>query len=405
MSDCDCEVLRAELNCVRSDVQKIWDNTFGESERGFFLIGGTGVPTNEEEASNNTKWVQDRQDYAIASLLISSQNPDALFILGGGNFDWLPPTATPTYPFYQQEAKFLSGFGALHASRVLYPVMGDVDWFPTQVLPADFVPVAPGIGDEQEFNQTWLRSFPYLSDAKRYYSIYDDLSETEFFVLSSGRYADPSGVVLPGFWGPILLDPVVGEEQHDWFMARAGSSTAKNKVVLFHHTFVSIPTALDGTDGNGVSHLTNDFSDWDFESVGVRLIVNGHSGYSYHLRRGSLHIVNASAFVRSRVNAVYTGQVSPRPIPNTIGQTGWAVEYSSIYNQNLSNDPHPGVLIPTGPYLAEDYAYSRTEYIKLRAKRSGLIVEHWSYDLVPGTYDAAVLSKTLQHSFEVLSPS
>lgn len=397
-TDCDCAALRAELECLRSDVDKLWDETFGEEERVFILTGGTGAPCQNDQTANNPKFVRDAYDYTNASALISTHEPSGIFLLGGGNFDFLSDGLN--YDLYRQEAKVLSGFNLAYSKRALYPVMGDVDYFPT-VATCSFFPPVPGSGDEQKFNQTWMRFFPYLSDAKRYYSVYDDKSETEFFILSSGRYADVSGVEAPGFWPYAMMDAVVGAEQHTWFVARATASQAKNKVVLFHHPFVSLPTAINGTGDNGEDHLVTDFSDWDFESVGVRLIVNGHSGYAYHLRKGAMHIVNASTFARSRISAALVGSAVPRDIPTPIGQSGWAVEYSSVANPEPSAGFPNGYLVPSGGDPVEDYVTSKTEFIKLNCRRDGITVEHWSYDLVPQTFSEALASLKLEHSFEL----
>lgn len=395
MSDCDCAALRQELQCVKDDVEKLWDEVFGTQGRVFVFTGNTGVPTNNNP-SELPEWIaQDQRDYALASMLINGLNPAGIFLTGRGNYDWLVDGFN--YFLYWQEGKVYSGFAEQLARGTLYPVMGDHDYFPA-VSGAFFSPIPPGSGAELEQNKTWLRMFPYLSDAKRYYSVYDDKSDTEFFVLSSGRTADAGGTDPNGFWTYAQLDSVIGEEQHTWFMARASSSTAGNKIVIFHHPFVAVPNSFNGVDGVGIDHVWNDFKDWDFESVGVRLIINGHSGYGAHFRRGSMHIVNASSFVRSKLSPTRVGTAVPRPAPPPIGATGWALEYYSVANPNL--ETIEGVLYPGG-FGEDEYMVPKTEFVKVIASNSGVTVEIWSYNLALATTGDIVNSLKLEHSFEI----
>jgi hypothetical protein len=124
--------------------------------------------------------------------------------------------------------------------------------------------------------------FDYLPNNKRYYNVMFEDASLELFVLNSGVKSNGSMVEPDG--------NTVGSLQYQWFIGALGASTAKYRVVMFHHPYVS-----------GMSSATNKVvteMDWGFDDLPVDLILNGHTHTNQHLRHNNLDILDISATVR-----------------------------------------------------------------------------------------------------------
>ena len=128
--------------------------------------------------------------------------------------------------------------------------------------------------------------FPYLPGNRRYYHIYNELADTDFFVLNTGVNTAGSVVEPDG--------NSVGSVQYKWFLDALSQSCGRFKVVIQHHPFVS-----------GVTNAINDGRiltavNWDFKSLGIDLLLNGHTHSAQHIATGDLDILDVSSAVRGR---------------------------------------------------------------------------------------------------------
>lgn len=387
MSNCDT-ACNADNVCEKVgglllDMESLWNDYYGEPRSVYIATGNIGIPADADLSGDPTKYSNDQIEYMRGAAVINAQNPKGLFLVGGNNFDQVQ---IPAYNLVGQEAKFYNGFSQLMANRQVFPVLGQEDFWAAQ----DTV----GAIDVKMAN-TLIRSFPHLTDAKRYYSVYDAKTKTEFFILSSGRYRDPYTPYSSGF--VYANDRLVGDDQYDWFAQRIAATPARNKVVIFTEPFTSLPNSFEGIGGSAGSFAY--FDTWDFQSFGVQLIINGHVGNSFHLHRSSVHMVNASAFSRSRMSLRSTTDNSEPPVINSIyGQGGWAVEY-------FSHQPM-GIAATNVVYPAADpnnWIAPKNEFFRMTARADGILCEFVSYDPYAGTAEAVKNSLTVEHSFEIFN--
>lgn len=397
MEECCEQGLQSQINCLNDQVTILWDKVFGSQGREFIFTGNIGVPT-----TTGTDFpaviARDKKEYAYGSGLINSLNPDGLFIVGDANYDYLSSRSlTPPYDFISytgydpisQETKITSGFSNLLIDKRVWPVMGDLDFY------AAYVP--------QMMSQTYLRLFDYLPDAARYYSVYDDKSNTEFFVLSSGigrKYATPGS--SEDQVNVFVNDNVIGSAQHTWFVQRCTASPAKNKVVIFSDPFVSFTnTGYYGTRNIGPGNVSigAPFANWDFTGVGVKLIINGHSGNSFHLQKGSMNIVNCSAFIRSRFMLTEIPTlVNPPYITTMYGSQGWSILYNSVLSVLNGSTPSPeNVFQP----LTGNYITPKNEIVKLTATKAGMKIEFISFNPYLGSMQQVIENSKVEYSFEI----
>ncbi len=365
------------------DIQVLWDEAFGEKTSNFIATGNIGGATDTDKAGNPAIYAIDTEEIAKGSLVINRREPAGLFIVGGMNFDqqhWL---------HYAQESKLLSPFTKLYLEKKLFPVMSEYDFQATTNSPGTI---------EEKMAETVLRIFPYLPDAKRYYSVYDDKSNTEFFVLSSGRrkqyYPDgpAAAFVFPN-------DPVLTQEQNQWLIQRCASTPAKNRVVIFDAPFASIIDVFRGVAADGANQVKTDFATWDFEALGIRLVITGHSGNSFHIRKGSTHIVNASAFLKSRMGLAISenGAAEPPVVTDTFGAQGYSIEYFSHRPMGVE---YTGVKYPVAD---DNYITPKNEFFHMKCSRDGIVCEHISYDTDQTSVEGLINSQIVEHTFEISS--
>jgi hypothetical protein len=134
--------------------------------------------------------------------------------------------------------------------------------------------------------------FSYLPGNKRYYqkSLH---SEIDLFVLNSGKTSAGT-----------LVEPdgnTVGSVQYNWFKQAYMNSKAKYRIVMFHHPYAS--AVSEG------ALRTSPEMDWGFSSLGVDLVIVGHTHTNEVLNDGGMPILNVS-----------TSSRNPRPMSNS-----WAV--------------------------------------------------------------------------------
>lgn len=130
-----------------------------------------------------------------------------------------------------------------------------------------------------------VAKFPYLGNNKRYWTQVYGNGLFQLFVLNDG--------VNTAFTDPIVsgCEPdgnTVGSVQHTWFVNELAASTAKWKLVAFHH-----PLVTNEQDANMVVPAMN----WP-EFSQVHGILCGHSHMSEWLSLRGIPIINASGAVR-----------------------------------------------------------------------------------------------------------
>ena len=402
---CDLQTLCERVSCQGADIDKLWDEVFGNSKRVFIATGNIGIPSAYDSVNDTAKYAVDVVDYTRGAALINSIPSNGIFLVGGMDYDrinisdfdvgtGLNILPSGDYNPIAQESKIISGFSAAFAERRLYPVMGNYDFWP-----ATGWAYTPEGDITAKMARTNLHMFNYLPDAKRYYSIYDDESNTEFFILSSGRYSDYFKTVANGFIYP--NDSLIGGDQHTWFTQKCSSSPAKNKVVIFACPFVSPVNTFDGIDVLGAANVFSDFSLWDFTGLGVKLIINGHSGNSFHMHRGSMNIVNASAFSRSRFGLIESGAGEDPPYaPSNYGQAGWIFDYFSYRPVGFAAD---GVEIPDVGHTIDDFLIPRNEFFKMTCTKEGIDCEFISYNPALTEFSDVIDSMNVEHSFYITS--
>lgn len=399
-----CPELETTVNCLVQNVDTMWNHLFGDNSSEYIFTGNIGVPYWKDAVDEEEKYAIDQQDYSRGAAIITAQNPKGVFILGDADYDNIhtPYEDIDTglfigdveYNPVRQESKIMSGFSSLLAQKRLFPVMGDLDYWTATGWAFD-----PEGDITAKMGRTYLRLFSYLPDAKRYYSVYDQKSNTEFFVLSSGRYKDEFGRHTPGFIYPTDTD--FNGTQGLWFQQRASSSSAKNKVVIFHHPFSSPVNVVKGQDDQGSANVFDDFRYWDFASYGVKLIINGHSGSAYHLVKGQMNIVNSSAFARTRLGLINQGSDQSVPdVPSLYGDLGWTTQYFSYRNVGTEV---PGAQIPDAGDPIDYYLVPKTQFLRLKCSNDGIIGEFVSYDSQLTDFADVVKSLKVEHTFEISS--
>ena len=383
---CTLPDLCARVACLQSDFDTLWSDFYGQDERIYIATGNIGIPAAQDDPSALTQFEDDQIEYMRGVGVINGENPDGLFLLGGSNFDFTERLNAVSYPLINQELK-TAGFSSLIAARKVFPVMGDYDYFIAFDKVSGTVP--------ERMADTYLRLFDYIPDAKRYYSVYDDKTNTEFFVLSSGRYTDYTDPLTTGYIFP--NDILVGDDQWDWLVQRCASTPARNRVVIFTDPFTSVPDSFKGERTVGNDNVFPDFATWDFASLGIKLIINGRAGNSFHLKKSSINIVNASAFSRSRFGITEVlAPTDPPPAPPLYGEAGYIVEY-------LSHQPMETVIRNVNvPNTGSDYyIIPKNEFFRMRCRKDGITCEFVSYDPYADSQQLANESQVIEHTFEI----
>lgn len=384
MNPCNTQALCEAVDRHESDIQSLWNETFGDRTSNFIATGNVGGATDTDLAGDAATHAIDVAEISKGALVINGMKPEGLFIVGGMNFDAVTTVG------YTQEAKLLNPFSDLHLRRKLWPVMSEYDYQATENSAGTI---------DQKMDKTILRLFPHLPDAKRYYSVYDQKSNTEFFILSSGRRklyqpdGSPAAFVFAN-------DPVLTQEQNNWLIQRCSSTPAKNKVVIFDAPFASIIDCFRGVGSQGAAQTKTDFVGWNFEALGIKLIITGHSGNSFRIRKGSINIVNASAFLRSRMGLALSenGAAEPPIVTDTFGDQGYSIEYFSRRPMAVA---YPGVKYPGG--VAGSYITPKNEFFHMKCSREGITCEFISYNTTLLSADAVIASKVVEHTFEITS--
>lgn len=197
----------------------------------------------------------DSNQQAVASL-VSSWSPEFIVTAGDNIYG-----SYPGMPEEQLDSLFDATHTAMYGSVIsrqrFYPAVGNHD---------------------TDYSDTWYRSkFPHLfqGGAKNYYRVRPDNGPIEFFVLSSGFRTNGS-----------VFEPdgnTVGSAQYQWLAAAVASSTATWKVAVIHHAPYTSGSAY--SPGIGESR-------WNFESLGIDLVVSGHEhNYERWINRSIPYIV------------------------------------------------------------------------------------------------------------------
>lgn len=360
---CSPEELCQRVANLEKDMATIWDDVYSQQASVYIATGNIGVPFQEANYLSPDDYANDLNEYNKGAALINKLNPKGLIITGDANYDEQYQSLTgPAYSLNRQADK-LSGFLSFISRGTLYPVMGDSDFWT--------------VTDQGDMDAAYIRMMPYLPDAKRYYSIYDEQASTEFFFLSYGTsedwwlHSDTPSEIFPD-------DTLIGGPQYTWFAQRCSVSPAKNRVVIFHTPIATVyaNTPNQGGITTGGTLIRPEFTFWDFDSFGVKLIITGHDGGSFHLRRGNLHVVGSSAFCRSKSGWTDSSNVGGfPPTPSVIGDSGFAVDYFSHFplesNPTNAHDTFDG---------SQYYVVPKNEFFRMTCTREGIFCENVSYD-------------------------
>ena len=125
--------------------------------------------------------------------------------------------------------------------------------------------------------------YPYLPNNRRYYSKYFKNTGTEIFVLNVGWDSSIT-----------LIEPdgdTVGSIQYQWFVDAVTKSTAKWKIVMFHHPFFS------QSEGASPPQYISGMN-WEFGDFGIDLVINGHSHLNVHHEYDGVPYVQTSMPVK-----------------------------------------------------------------------------------------------------------
>lgn len=141
-----------------------------------------------------------------------------------------------------------------------------------------------------------VAKFSYLPGNRRYYNKVLGNGLVELFVLHSG-YNTAGTLVEPD-------GNAVDSTQYDWFVAALAASTARWKIVMFHHPYVT--SSDEPTDPKTALN-------WGFEEMGVHLVLNGHAHLNEVLTRKGMTIINNGGTVR------LDGDTGLAPIGTTLG--------------------------------------------------------------------------------------
>jgi hypothetical protein len=131
--------------------------------------------------------------------------------------------------------------------------------------------------------------FYYLPGNRRYYSWVE--GNIEFFCITTGKDSASNEYEPDG--------NEVGSVQHQWFVAAAAASTAKFKVVFFHHGYA----VASRSTGTSAMDRDDPRMNWFFEEHGIDLVLNGHNHATTQMdytgpSGGTIPLINASSAVR-----------------------------------------------------------------------------------------------------------
>lgn len=141
------------------------------------------------------------------------------------------------------------------------------------------LPIYPARGNHDDdrgtVNAEYAAKFPALARSCRYYDVILGNGLVHLFVLHSGKNSA---------WADTEPDGNdTASAQHAWFVETIAASTARWKIVMFHHPFV--------TSGSGANRVVTNM-DWRFEQYGVDLILTGHTHITEILTRDGLMNIN-----------------------------------------------------------------------------------------------------------------
>lgn len=175
---------------------------------------------------------------------------------------------------YGGEAEFADDWAAFHSlflSQKSLPVLGNHD-----------------IDGASTWNLHYNK-FTYLPGNRRYWNKVLGNGLVEIFVLHSG-YNSAGAVLEPD-------GNAVGSVQHQWFVATLAASTAKWKLVFFHHP----PVTTEESAVSGLSPAVAPAMNWP-EFAFVDGIFCGHTHMTEWISYRGIPLINASASVRRGAN-------------------------------------------------------------------------------------------------------
>jgi hypothetical protein len=201
----------------------------------------------------------DNQDLLAAQVV--AEDPAILLAGGDNNYE--------TGSHDTIEANW-AAFDTFVQRGTAYPALGNHD--------LDDSAVNPGINQYNKFS--------YLPNNRRYYHIYNEVGDVDIFVLNSGIDTNGNLVETDG--------NEIGSTQYNWFISELANSYGRFKIVMFHHPYISgVSNAIN--NGRAYPELN-----WGFKSMGIDLILNGHTHTAQHIVTDGLDILDVSSAVRGR---------------------------------------------------------------------------------------------------------
>lgn len=242
----------------------------------------------------------DGNELAVKNL-IDSWSPE--FVMAAGDHIYgLNSGMTLSQADAEYQAKVYDYYGSYIDGGIFYPAIGNHD--------TDYDPANP----------VWFRSkFPNLfqGGTKNYYRVRPNNGLVELFVISSGYLTNMT-----------MFEPdgnTVGSVQYNWLVSALASSTAKYKIVYFHH-----PPYTNGVNYSpGFPALR-----WDFGAIGADLVLSGHEhNYERFLDQDIPYVV---AGIGGATLRGYTGGGYPTSIIDDPPRFG-ALKFQASSNSLLIN--------------------------------------------------------------------
>lgn len=183
---------------------------------------------------------QTANSQAVATRVLSL-NPDFIVTVGDNTYS----TANTT-------ANWDGAIGQYYHNYIKYPAGSTSAWVSQSSPTRRFFPAIGNHDMDVGNSPTSFTNYFDLPGNERHYTFTQGV--VQVFVLSSDP-REPSGVN-------------VGGTQYSWLVQQLSLSTARWKIVAFHHPFQTSTTS---------SHGPSAYMNWGFESMGVSMVLQGHN--------------------------------------------------------------------------------------------------------------------------------
>ena len=183
---------------------------------------------------------------------VISMNPDFIVTVGDN-----------TYNTSNTTANWDGAIGQYYRSFIKYPAGSTSAWVSQSSATRRFFPVIGNHDMDVGNSATSFTNYFDLPGNERYYTFTQ--GPVQFFIISSDP-REPDGTT-------------VGSTQYNWFIQQAALSTARWRVVAFHHPFQTSTTS---------SHAPSAYMNWGFENRGINMVLQGHNHTMERLSYGGI---------------------------------------------------------------------------------------------------------------------